>query len=130
MKLLLKLVITAILFFVPNGYCSELILPKSVPIITITDTVTATIYNEGVITASGVKLDQKHPEKHKIIAISRDLIGKYNLGDSVNVIGTGKYDGIYYIQDKMHKKWSKKIDILINPRDGINKFYNVVICKL
>lgn len=130
MKLILKLVITAILFFVPNGYCSEPVLPKFTPIISITDTVTATIYNEGHLTASGVRLDQKHPEKHKIIAISRDLVGKYNFGDSVSIIGTGKYDGIYYIQDLMHGRWRKKIDILINPKDGINKFYNVVICKL
>ena len=130
MKLILKLVITAILFFVPNGYCSESVLPKPIPIISITDTVTATIYNEGHLTASGIKLDQKNPEKHKIIAISRDLIGKYNFGDSVSIMGTGKYDGIYYIQDLMHGRWRKKIDILINPKDGINKFYNVVICKL
>lgn len=118
------------LTIVPVAFGASEIKKEKAIIWTIPDTVTSTIYNRGLKTASGIKLDQKHPEKHRIIAISRDLLGKYNFGDSVLILGTKIYDGIYYIEDLMKHTWKKKIDILINPKDGLNKFYDVVMYKL
>jgi len=97
---------------------------------TIPDIVTVTVYNQGYQTASGIWLDTINPKKHRIIAISRDLVGKYSFGDSILIIGTNDYDGVYCIEDLMHVRWKKRIDILINPKDKINKFYNIKIYKL
>ena len=134
MKLICRLIITALLLIIPNGFGSEVPISLSknkTPLVnTITDTVTATIYNRGRQTASGKWLDQKNPKRHKIIAISRDLIEQFNFGDSVFIIGANEYDGIYAVEDLMNKRWKKRIDILINPRDGLNKFYNVRIFKI
>lgn len=136
MNLILKLVITAIMLFIPIGFEAETITRYIVtPSLTEAkviecDTVIATIYNKGFQTSSGIRISQKNPEKHKIIAISRDLLEKYNFGDSVYVSGTEKYDGMYYIEDLMHKRFKKRIDILINPKDGLNKFFNVKIVKV
>ena len=68
-------------------------------------------------TASGFKLSKKNPKKHRIIAVSRDLFKKIGFGKKVRLEGTGKYDGIYYVQDLMNKRFRNRIDILINPND-------------
>lgn len=82
------------------------------------------------VTASGYKINRRNPETDKIIAISRDLKEKFKFGDSVLITNIGKYDGVYYIQDVMNKRFRKKIDILINRKDRGNKFLNVLITKL
>lgn len=82
------------------------------------------------VTASGYRINQRNPEEDKIIAISRDLKDRFKFGDSVLVTNTGKYDGVYYVQDVMNKRFTKKIDILINRKDKGNKFLNVLITKL
>jgi len=80
-----------------------------------------------LITASGFKIDSLYPEKQRIIAISRDLKKKYKFGTKVMVKGTGKWDGIYTVNDVMNKRWRKKIDILVNPKFGYNSFTGVKI---
>ena len=50
-----------------------------------------------LITASGFVIDSLHPEKHRIIAISRDLKKKYGFGTKVFVKGAGKWDGVYVV---------------------------------
>lgn len=81
-------------------------------------------------TASGYILDKKNPAKHKVIAISRDLKSKFGFSDSVRLSNAGPYDGIYVVEDVMNKRFRKKIDILINPKDSGTKLYNVKIQKL
>jgi 3D (Asp-Asp-Asp) domain-containing protein len=66
-----------------------------------------------LITASGKRINPKNPYGHKWIAISHDLIKLFPFGTAVRVEGTLIYDGIYYVQDLMHKRWKHKIDILI-----------------
>lgn len=46
----------------------------------------------------------------KAIAVSRDLLRKYGLkrNDRVKISGM---DGEFVVLDKMHKRWTKKIDI-------------------
>lgn len=82
------------------------------------------------VTASGYKINRRNPEDDKIIAISRDLKDRFKFGDSVLISNTGKYDGVYYVHDVMNKRFTKKIDILINSRDSGDKLHNVVIKKL
>ena len=104
-----------------------------------TDTVTVTTYTtdpsetdeEPLITASGFKLDSLNPRRHKIIAVSRDLKKRYPFGSRVRVTGLGKkYDGVYKVEDVMHSRWRKKIDLLINPKDKQFKKRRVVITPI
>jgi 3D (Asp-Asp-Asp) domain-containing protein len=80
-------------------------------------------------TASGFILDKKNPKQHKIIAISRDLRDTFAFGDSVYV-KAGKYSGTYVVHDVMNKRFKKKIDLLINPKDKGTKIDSVTIKKL
>ena len=102
------------------------------------DTVTLTTYNAVPgqtddtpdITASGFKLDLINPFKHKIIAVSRDLLKIYSYGDKVRITGTKIYDGIYYIEDTMAKRWVKRIDILININGYHTRLEQIIITKI
>ena len=99
--------------------------------------VTATVYNavpnqtnnDPGHTASMFELDLKDPYKHRIIAVSRDLLKEYPMGTYVRVSGTN-YDGIYQVQDKMNKRWQNRIDILINIDMPIGKWNKVKITKI
>jgi 3D (Asp-Asp-Asp) domain-containing protein len=99
--------------------------------------VTSTVYNavpeqtnsDPSHTASMFKLDLSNPYKHRIIAVSRDLLIEFPMGTKVRITGT-KYDGIYIVRDKMNKRYKKRIDILINVDMQIGKWDNVVITKL
>ena len=137
MKKVILLFLT-IIMFIPHNMPSELseeeivdeiIEKKKLPY----DLVTVTTYtisagqtdSTPLITASGYKLDSINPKKQKVIAISRDLKRKYKFGQKVRVKGAGKLDGVYTVRDLMAKRWTKKIDILINPEDDCNKFRRV-----
>jgi 3D (Asp-Asp-Asp) domain-containing protein len=70
------------------------------------------------VTASGFKIDNFNPYKHKIIAVSRDLekLG-FTLGSKVLIYFKDKYklySGEYTVQDRMHSRWINKIDLLVN----------------
>lgn len=78
-----------------------------------------------LITASGYKLDSLNPKKDKVIAVSRDLKRKFRFGEKVRIKGAGKLDGVYTVRDVMNRRFTKKIDILINPDDSGNKWTKV-----
>ena len=97
--------------------------------------VTATVYHavEGqtdstpLITASGKKINANNPASHKWIAVSRDLepLG-FVLGAKVIVSGAGNMDGVWIVQDRMNKRWTHRIDFLVN-EDTMGKWKNVSI---
>ncbi len=99
-------------------------------------TVTVTVYNavpeqcneDPEHTASMYKLDLANPYKHRIIAVSRDLLKKYPFGTIIQITGTS-YDGRYQVQDVMNKRYTNCIDILINEDMPIGKWYNVKITQ-
>lgn len=98
---------------------------------------TATIYNavesqtnsDPFHTAFMFHIDSLNPFKHKIIAVSRDLLKDFPNGTKVIVEGTD-YDGIYTVRDKMNKRYANRIDILINEDMGFGKWDNVKLIKL
>jgi 3D (Asp-Asp-Asp) domain-containing protein len=101
--------------------------------------VTATVYHavssqcdgDYLTTASGKKIKSTNEAySHRYIAVSRDLRELFPYGCKVEIIGTGKYDGIYTVADTMNKRYTEYIDILINPGMPIGKWENVVIKKL
>jgi 3D (Asp-Asp-Asp) domain-containing protein len=82
------------------------------------------------ITASGFKISKKNPKKHRIIAVSRDLKRKLKFGQKVRLRNAGKYNGEYVVRDVMNKRYKKRIDILINPKDKQTKLSKVKVYKV
>ena len=101
------------------------------------ENVVATVYNavpeqtnsDPGHTASMFKLDLSNPYKHRIIAVSRDLLKQFPIHSKVRIQGTS-YDGIYIVEDKMNKRYTKRIDILINQDMKIGKWNDVTITKI
>ena len=85
--------------------------------------VTATIYHATPeqtdstphITASNKIIDLGNPLKHRWIAVSRDLeeLG-FVFGARVRITGTDGFDGIWVVQDRMHSRWTNRIDLLVD----------------
>jgi 3D (Asp-Asp-Asp) domain-containing protein len=101
-------------------------------------TVQATVYSTDPketdstpnITASGFRLDPSNPKKHRIIAVSRDLKQKLGFGKRVRIEGAGIHNGEYTVRDVMNKRWTNKIDILINPKDSPISYKGVRVYPL
>ena len=96
--------------------------------------VTATIYHATPeqtdstphITASNKIIDLGNPQKHRWIAVSRDLEAKgLTFGVKVYVTGAGDLDGIWTVQDRMNKRWTNRIDFLVNEDLKGGKWENV-----
>lgn len=102
----------------------------------IREEVTATIYhavpsqtNEDYLTtASMKKIDSNHPGKHRWIAVSRDLeeLG-FVFGTKVKITGTGELDGIWQVEDRMNKRYKKRIDFLVDKYRKYGKWNNICI---
>ena len=79
-------------------------------------------------------LNLKNPASHKIIAVERTMMTKYDLhfGDFILVKGAGKKDGVYQIQDIMNSRFENKntIDFLVNLDEKTGKWDNVSLFKL
>ena len=86
--------------------------------------------NTPLVTASGFKLDHLNPRRHRVIAISRDLKARFKFGSRVRITNAGRFNGVYVVRDLMNKRFRRKIDILINPRDKHTRLTNVIINKI
>ncbi len=80
-------------------------------------------------TAFMFELDLENPYKHKIIAVARALLIEYPKGTKVLVKGT-TYDGVYVVMDKMNKRYTDRIDLLINQEMQIGSWPNATITKI
>ena len=98
--------------------------------------VTATVYNADpkqtddtpYITASGAIIEQCCPGDHRWIAVSRDLEDEgFVFGAKVKITGTDHYDGIWTVQDRMNKRWTRRIDFLVNKEMKGGKWTNIKI---
>lgn len=88
--------------------------------------VTATVYNavpsqcnaDCGRTATMFRLDIDDVYSHRIIAIERTMMDRYDIkmGDVVYLEGVGIYDGVWQVQDKMNKRFAgqNKIDLLVD----------------
>lgn len=101
----------------------------------VSEKVTATVYNavkeqcnsDVQHTAFMFKLDLDNPYKHRIIAVSRDLLAKFPNKSKVKVSGAEGFDGIWTVRDKMNKRYSKRIDFLVNKSVSLGKWKGVII---
>jgi len=100
------------------------------------ETVTATVYNAvpeqtdstPFITASGARINQQHPELHRWVAVSQDMLKRgYEFGMLIEVSGAGDLDGIWEIQDVMNKRYTNCIDFLVENNRKLGKWNNVKI---
>ena len=99
------------------------------------DTVTATTYKltarengpYGNVLASGFKANKKHPGLNRVIAISRDLLEKYPFRTYVLIKNAGPFNGIWKVEDVMNRRYTKRIDFLLDWKTKHNKFDNVII---
>jgi len=102
-----------------------------------TFTVTASIYHavkeqcdsDPYKTAYMVTIDKSNPDKHRFVALSRDLLKVFKAGDTIQVNGTWTYDGLWIVADKMNARFTNSIDFLIAKGQFKHKFENVVIKK-
>ena len=93
--------------------------------ILVAENVETTIYNavpeqcggNPSYTASSFKINLNDVYSHKIIAMEKTFMKKLGLkfGDVIKIEGTGKWDGVWQIQDLMSSRFAgkKKIDLLI-----------------
>jgi len=96
---------------------------------TVYNAVPAQTNNDPGHTAFMFELDLDNPYKHKIIAVSRDLLKEYPKGTKVYVRGT-TYDKVYTVMDKMNKRYTDRIDLLINEEMQIGNWPNAIITKI
>ena len=98
--------------------------------------VTLTIYKPTAIetdstpnvTASGFKIDTINPDKHRIVAISRDLKKKgWGFGKKIRIRKGGKYNGVYTIKDVMNKRHKNRVDVLVGSDHAPIRLENVEI---
>lgn len=96
--------------------------------------VTATIYNavpeqtdsDPLITASLKEIDPNNPQRW--IAVSRDLeeLG-ITLGSVVCIDNAGDMNGEWAVEDRMNKRWTRRIDFLVHDSIRLGKWTNVKI---
>ena len=101
--------------------------------------VTATIYHANpaqtntdyLTTASLKKINPKNPQGHRWIAVSRDLekLG-FTMGTKVRIEGAGDLSGEWTIEDRMNKRWKKRIDFLVNKDRKYGKWENVKMYRI
>lgn len=98
--------------------------------------VTATIYHAvpeqtdstPFITASNKVINKANPQGHRWVAVSRDLeaLG-FTFGTYICVEGAGNMDGLWRVEDRMNKRFTQRIDFLVNEEMRGGKWENVKI---
>ncbi len=96
--------------------------------------VTATVYNavpsqtdsDPLITASLKEINPHDPQRW--IAVSRDLeqMG-ISMGDTICVDNAGSMNGQWVVEDRMNRRWRKRIDFLVHDSIKLGKWNNVKI---
>ena len=103
-------------------------------------TVTATCYRATVgqcdatpfITANNSHIDTSRIDQLRWIALSRDLEKHFKMNDSVMISGcrVKHFNGVWYVKDRMNRRFRDKIDFLISDTIQADLFKNVKISKI
>jgi 3D (Asp-Asp-Asp) domain-containing protein len=135
----LNLILSFIVIFLPTEFKNEENrVDEYISSVAPSEVVTITTYTPSVeetdstplITASGFKINERNPRRHRIVAVSRDLKRKYKFGTKLRIKGAGKYDGTYTVRDVMNKRFRKRIDILVGKKDKQTKVKKVKVYKI
>ena len=69
-----------------------------------------------------------NPEIHRIIAVSRDLEAKgFKMNSIVVISNAGDMNGLWVVRDRMNKRWTNRIDFLVDETMKGGKWTNVKI---
>lgn len=82
------------------------------------------------ITASGFQFTARLSDTVRIIAVSRDLRKKYPFHTKVLLVGAGKDDGIYKVEDLMASRFKNRIDILVNGKHELIMYDSVKVYEI
>ena len=76
----------------------------------------ATIFhvNKGDELASGEVMNNKNSYDYRYLAVSQDLLAEFPFGAIVYIVGAGKLDGYWKVNDTMLKKYARRIHFLVN----------------
>ena len=66
----------------------------------------------------------------KVIAISRDLLKQFPFHSFVRIRNSGRFNGIYKVEDLMNKRFKNRIDILVHNKDNQYELNNIIIEKV
>lgn len=76
---------------------------------------------------SKIDIDKLNNRDIRWIAVSRDLLEKYSMGDTVIIESPNpRINGEWVIHDKMNKRFTKRIDLLVAERD---EYYDLKMPK-
>ena len=82
-------------------------------------------------TASGLTINSTNTAyDHRYLAVSRDLLNTFPYGTEVIVSGTKIYDGVWRVADTMNKRFTNRIDFLVNPNMFVHKWNKVYLKKV
>lgn len=82
-------------------------------------------------TITSTMLDLEDARDFDVIALSRDLLETFPYHSYVHVnCGGCRLEGPYRVEDTMNKRYTNRVDILIDENDPIGKWYNVTISKI
>ena len=76
----------------------------------------ATIYhvNKGEVLESGEVIDKKYSYEHRYLSVSQDLLEEFPFGAIVYIVGAGKFDGYWKVNDTMKNNNVRRIHFLVN----------------
>lgn len=107
----------------------------------IAEDVTVTVYNacpeqcnaDYLHTASMFEIDKSRLAEQRILAMERTMMKEYGLsyGMTVKIEGTGRYDGVWRLEDTMNRRYAgqHKVDLLMPDNIRTGKWKNVKIFK-
>jgi 3D (Asp-Asp-Asp) domain-containing protein len=100
----------------------------------IIDIVTVTIYNAVSaqcddtpnILADGTMIDVSRAGEYRYCALSRDLLarwgGRYQYGDTISINGAGNFSGKWVVKDTMNKRFTNRVDLLVDEGTRLYKY--------
>lgn len=102
--------------------CNEFNIVDEYVKITVYNPVPDQTHGNHLETANGTIIDPKRLPKS--VAISRDLLDRFKMGDSIQVLCNCPYQGEYVINDKLSKRSRLQIDVLSH--DTVGLFYGKI----
>ena len=117
-------IIIILLLFVQQTFAQKKVVVATIyhPVIEQTD-------DSPFITANNSVIDHVEPGRHRWLAVSRNLLAEgFILGTKVCIDNVGDgYNGDWLIMDVMNKRWTDRIDFLVDYSVKGGKWQNVTI---
>ena len=89
----------------------------------------ATIYhvNKGDVLESGEVINNKDPYEYRYLSVSQDLLEEFPFGAIVYIVGAGKLDGYWKVNDTMRNKNVRKIHFLVNDNHTVGLWDDIAM---